>query len=436
MKNRVLSMVMLALALLAPSSASAESAKLNLHIEPGILAALTGIAEGGRQPIGPGGWVSVDYQLRPPIALEVITGVGGLTTGNDWTVYGTFGAGVRLRFMDNQEGYMNDPGGDTLGNLWVSAHLGYHRLDGNQFGFDAAVGYEWSLIRPLQVGVFVRGVLAVGGRNSGVDGIVSVGVSASFELLGEVDSVDSDNDSLSDEREVNRWHTQPTNPDTDDDQLEDGVEVRTDTNPLVADTDGDTLIDGREDANGNGSVDAGESNPRVADTDSGGVPDGFEVTDGTNPTDRSDDDRDHDGVPNDRDECRDTAAGTEVDERGCAIIRERMTLPGITFELDSAEIRPESENTLNMALSILRDNPEAQVEIGGHTDNRGARAHNTTLSRQRAAAVKAWLVAHGIAAGRMTTRGYGPDRPVGSNDTEEGQAQNRRIEFTHTNFED
>ncbi|MCA9579765.1 MAG: hypothetical protein KC668_30265, partial [Myxococcales bacterium] len=262
MKKPALFTVLLSLALLASTRALAESAKLNLHVDLGVATALAGPlrTDYGRPPLGGVGWVSLDYQLRPPVALEVITGFGGLdrpqpNTMRGWSPYGTLGVGVRLRFMDNHEGYANEPGGDNLGNLWASAHLGYHFLDGHQFGFDAAVGYEWSLLRPMQVGVFLRAALTVAGEQSGVDGIVALGVNVSFELMGEVERVDTDRDGLSDEREVNRYRTSPTNPDTDGDELSDGVEVEGDTNPLSADTDGDGLPDGTEDANHNGRLD-------------------------------------------------------------------------------------------------------------------------------------------------------------------------------------
>ncbi|MCA2005609.1 MAG: OmpA family protein, partial [Ignavibacterium sp.] len=74
--------------------------------------------------------------------------------------------------------------------------------------------------------------------------------------------------------------------------------------------------------------------------------------------------------------------------------------------------------------------PEIVVEIGGHTDLTGMYKKNIELSQKRANSVKDWLVRHGIDAGRIIAKGYGPDKPIASNDTPEGRQKNRRIEFT------
>ncbi len=422
------------------SSAHAESGEFNLHIDLGAALPIAG-ANGVERtdnvvPVGPVGAVSFDWQIVAPLALEAIVGGGymfgrDLYTNDDGTPYFNVGVGARVRPLDNREGYALDgDGGDWLGNFWLSAHLGFHLYDGPQFGVDLAAGYEFSVISPLQLGVFARGTLLVEGDNAGIDALITFGVNASFELGGQVDALDRDGDGLSDEREVQQYETDPSDPDTDGDRLDDGLEVRTGTNPLNADTDGDGARDGDEDVNGNGQADADEADPRVADTDSGGVPDGYELTHSMNPRDAADDDGDNDGVLTNVDQCPDTAEGAEVDERGCVLIRERLVLRGISFGYDSADILPESENTLQIAVQALRDNPEIRVEIGGHTDNQGGRAYNRDLSRRRADSVRAYLIEHGIDGGRMTTRGYGFANPVADNDTDEGRAQNRRIEFT------
>jgi outer membrane protein OmpA-like peptidoglycan-associated protein len=67
--------------------------------------------------------------------------------------------------------------------------------------------------------------------------------------------------------------------------------------------------------------------------------------------------------------------------------------------------------------------------VYGHTDSRGARQMNTNLSKARAASVVQYLVSKGIAAGRLESDGFGPDKPLESNDTEDGRAKNRRVEF-------
>jgi outer membrane protein OmpA-like peptidoglycan-associated protein len=74
-------------------------------------------------------------------------------------------------------------------------------------------------------------------------------------------------------------------------------------------------------------------------------------------------------------------------------------------------------------------NPSVRVEISGHTDNVGSEQANQTLSLKRAQAVRNWLVQKGIASNRMETVGKGENEPVASNDTVEGRAENRRIEF-------
>lgn len=237
---------------------------------------------------------------------------------------------------------------------------------------------------------------------------------------------DTDGDALTDGDEVKTHTTDPLNPDTDFDELKDGAEVMTyATSPKLADTDGDGLNDGKEvltyktdplktDTDGDTLTDGDEINryltdPLKMDTDAGSIDDGTEVYRGTNPRDPSDD------------VIRETIKVGEV-----------MILEGINFETNSAEISGGSEEILTKALNTMRNNPNIEVEISGHTDSRGSNSANQSLSERRANSVKAWLVSNGIDGNRITTVGYGEDQPIAPNDSPENMLKNRRIEFKRT----
>jgi outer membrane protein OmpA-like peptidoglycan-associated protein len=104
----------------------------------------------------------------------------------------------------------------------------------------------------------------------------------------------------------------------------------------------------------------------------------------------------------------------------------------LNFDSATTRLTPESVATVNDLASVLKAYPNAQVQLVGHTDNTGSPTTNQTLSLDRANAVKETLVAQGVAADRISTAGYGQDRPVASNDTEAGRAQNRRLELNVT----
>ncbi|MFT3695861.1 MAG: OmpA family protein [Kofleriaceae bacterium] len=102
----------------------------------------------------------------------------------------------------------------------------------------------------------------------------------------------------------------------------------------------------------------------------------------------------------------------------------------IEFQTDSAVILPTSDGVLDEVVEILKDHPEIEhVRVAGHTDSTSTPAHNMKLSEARATAVKAYLVNHGIGTDRLASKGYGQTRPIADNATEDGRAQNRRVEI-------
>ena len=108
---------------------------------------------------------------------------------------------------------------------------------------------------------------------------------------------------------------------------------------------------------------------------------------------------------------------------------ERIALHNVFFEVDRYELLDESQIELDKVVEMLNNNPSVRVELGGHTDNVGSPAANQTLSEQRAKAVYNYLVSKGIAANRLSYKGYGETQPVADNATPEGRQLNRRTEM-------
>ncbi len=134
-------------------------------------------------------------------------------------------------------------------------------------------------------------------------------------------------------------------------------------------------------------------------------------------------DSDGDGVCDRKDECPDTPKGAIVDSRGCWVVK------GVIFDYKKWDIKDEFNENLCNIVDVLQQNPNLRVRIDGHTDNIGSMGYNIDLSQKRAKAVKDYLVGKGIQESRITTEGFGFKKPIASNTTEEGRAQNRRAEI-------
>ena len=171
-------------------------------------------------------------------------------------------------------------------------------------------------------------------------------------------------------------------------------------------------------------------------------------------------DTDADGVADYIDKCPDTAKGVKVDASGCPVATDQksdsvkiqvappvvvskpnpelkpekkkifeQTLQNVLFDSAQHVIKPTFFGVLNKVVKVMIDNPTYQLEINGHADIVGSPEKNLILSQNRAEAVKHYLVRKGIAANRLTAKGYGQAIPIADNATKEGRSKNRRVEF-------
>ncbi|MFI5253696.1 MAG: OmpA family protein [Bacteroidota bacterium] len=269
------------------------------------------------------------------------------------------------------------------------------------------------------------GILSTGSGDSDGDGLSD---DLERQIGTDPHNPDTDGDGLSDGDEYYKYHTNPLDPDTDHDGLNDREEIFIyHTDPNNPDTDGDGLTDGDE-------VLKYHTDPLRKDTDGGGVDDGTEVRRGTNPLDPTDDFPPKKAPVKEIPpvEIKQPEPPPPSNDISGINVGQSLVMPDINFEIGSARLTPGAKTILDDASQIMITHPDLEFLIEGHTDSTGTRKLNLSLSKNRALSVKLYLETKGIDANRLTTQGFGPDKPRASNSTVEGRTQNRRIEFRRT----
>lgn len=368
------------------------------------------------------------------------------TESDGWTAFAPAGGGLQLKITDrvslDMSGGYNFTNSDELNRVIAGEKDGY---------FSGMAGFTWTL--------------ESGNADPDHDGLTN---KMEKQLGTDKNNPDSDGDKLLDGEELNRYQTDPLKADSDGDGLDDFMELKTyNTNPRLSDGDSDGLNDKSEvmvygssplkaDTDDDGLNDSDEimtykTDPKMADTDGDGLSDGDEVlklqtdplnvdTDADGLTDREEilayktDPRNPDsdgGTVNDGPEVKRGTDPLESDDDVILEVKEGLPiiLEGVTFNSGKADITPASAAVLELAYRTLKAYPDMEVEIRGYTDSVGNRLSNVKLSQRRADSVRMWLIGKGIDPARLYARGFGPENPIASNDTPEGRAKNRRIEF-------
>lgn len=389
------------------------------------------------------GSLRLGLRLSDPVVLQLV--------GRTWWFPSSAGA-ARATLLG--AGMRVEPLVSSRARLWLDGDAGLGLTGGSaRFAFDFGLGVEWAASEKIGIGPFARyGQLVAQTSDYPSDAkywAAGVGVTLRFPApppsppaapppAPPPPPVDTDGDGIVDKDDI--CPHDPAGPNPDPDPLHRGCPE--------TDADGDGIVD---------HLDRCPTTPAGGhpDPERAGCPDGDDDNDGVlNHADRCPTvpqglhpdparpgcpapDRDGDSVPDATDACPDVAGAPSADPKknGCpGMVRveiDRITISKpVYFATDKDRILSKSFPILKAVADALSATPEIKkISIDGHADVRGTADYNLDLSRRRAENIKAFLVAHGIAADRLQTRGFGNTRPADSNATEEGRAKNRRVEF-------
>jgi len=310
-------------------------------------------------------------------------------------------------------------------------------IEGAYNGWEVAAGISMTLretpFSRLSLHVEARDVLTKFDAPLPGDGLqhnVGLGIGLSWEM-GDDSHKDTDGDGVIDKIDLC--------PETQD-------RVVVDAKGCPIDSDGDAVFDGLDQCSDTPKGAVVDANGCPIDSDGDAIFDGLDQCDAT-PTGAVVDakgcplDGDLDKVFDGLDRCPTTPPGVVVDGEGCPTIdseRERelyetkkLVLRSVQFESGKAELKPGTTIGLELVGIVLKKWPNLVLEIAGHTDDRGSEQKNQEVSQQRAQAVVDYLVQRypHIREGQINARGYGPSQPIADNATEDGRAQNRRVEL-------
>lgn len=341
--------------------------------------------------------------------------------GVDGTVKYSFAKLINSKVVDPYLGvgggytWVDEIGAGTLNgalglNLWFTENIGFTLQSTYKHAFEDYLATHFQHYAGL--------TFKFGGKDTDGDGIYDKD-DACPEVAGLAEfngCPDTDGDGIEDSKDEcpNEAGLAEFNgcPDTDGD----GIPDNKDNCPTVA---GSKELNGCPDADGDGIADKDDKCPNEA---------GPAANNGCPWPDR-----DGDGVADKDDLCPDKV-GT-VANQGCPEVTEAVQkslnayAKTILFDTGKSSIKEQSAEVLQNIIGILNEYPNAKFSIEGHTDSVGSEALNMKLSKERASSVMNYLISNGVASNRLTHEGYGESRPIDSNKTRAGRANNRRVEI-------
>ncbi len=421
------------------------SGAANAYMSDGSVRGATTLIFGGHFPIL--NWsFTTGFQFRPTQAIDAATQEGTNMQ---------FGAGVGFLLADGRVQV-----GPEVKGSFVVAKPDHHTTDS-----EVLLDARYRLVDDFELGVGIGPGLSSG---FGTPDVRVIGMLAFSPQITKPPPPDRDGDGVPDAADACPDIAAPRDPipakpgcpavsDRDGDRIPDDVDACPDVagvassdpsrNGCPPDRDGDRIPDAKDacpDQPGPPSADPTRNGcPAPRDMDGDGIPDSEDACP-TIPGIRSSDpkqngcpgDRDGDGIRDDLDACPDVKGVPSKDPKknGCPRAQvkdgEISILEQVEFETGSAKIKPASDALLEEIAGIFKKFADiTKVEVQGHTDNQGNKGTNKTLSQQRAESVKKALVARGIDQKRLFAKGFGSDVPIAGNETEEGRAKNRRVQF-------